>query len=306
MGIGFLEKEVRIIETLSCGTYAGYLTRSFPEYRLTIEAEVGIARPGTGDWTLANALTRNVLIGEVLDHAVAAADDAVLRRCYGAVEELLVCGDEELRDAMLHEVPRAALHTAAHAERSQMRAGPLLAAAIGEYVGNVTWRTRSDWDDESGDDVRVVASLEVYQFRGELLMHGRRYSADENNYPITAPFGRIRDNTHPAQAGAVISELLSEVATATAEVRAQSDEFLEFAGVDWRTLYTESRSAGIEIISGYGDVCIWPHEGEQRGDSFVSRPVKSAVASNWHEQDGLWTAVLAALHRSSTTGFAEN
>jgi hypothetical protein len=297
---------VRIIETLTCGTYADYLTRLFPEYRLTIEAEVGIARPDPGGWTLANTLTRDVLIGVVLDRAVTAADDAVLRRWYRAVEDLLICGDEELKDAMLHEVPRAALQTAAHAEQSQMRAGPLLAAAIGEYVGNTTWRTRSDWDDESGDDVRVVATLKVYQFRGELLMHGRRYSADENNYPITAPFGRIRDNAHPAQAGAVISELLSELATATAEVRAQLDEFLEFAGVDWRTLYTESRSAGIEIISGDGDVCIWPHEGEQRGDSFVSRPVKSPVASNWHQQGDLGAAVLAALHRSSTTGFAEN
>jgi hypothetical protein len=297
---------VRIIEPLTCGNYADYLARSFPEHRRAIAAEVGTVGPGVGDWTLANSLTRDVLVGGILDRAVAAADEAVLRRWYGAVEELMAGADDELSDAMLHEIPRGVLQTAAHAAQSQVRAGPLLTAAIDEYFGNTTWRTRSDWDDESREDVRVVASLVVYQFRDELLMHGRRYSADEDNYPITAPFRRVRDSARPAELGAVISELLSELAAATAEVRHRLDEFLEFAGVDWQTLYTQSRSVGIEIVSVDGDVCIWPHKGEQRGDLFVSKPVEPPTTSNWREEGDLGVAVLAALHRSSTTGFVGN
>jgi hypothetical protein len=297
---------VRIIETLTCGNYADYLARSFPEYRQAIAAEVGTGGLGVGDWALANSLTRDVLIGQILDRAVAAADDTVLRRWYGAVEDLMAGADDELRDAMLHEVPRGALQTAAHAAQSQMRVGPLLGAAIDEYFGNTSWRVRSDWDDESREDLRVVASLVVYLFRDKLLMHGRRYSTDEGNYPITAPFGRVRDSARPAEVGAVMSGLLSELAIGTAEVRNQLHEFLEFAGVDWRTLYSQSLSVGIEIISVEGDVCIWPHKGEQRGDSFVSRPLEPPATSNWHQENDLGTAVLAALRRSSTTGFADN
>jgi hypothetical protein len=83
------------------------------------------------------------LVGSVLRRAVESADDHVLWCWYRTAEELLASPDDELTDAALHELPRAALDNAVHAAESQLRAGPLLTKAIGEYYGDGTWRSET-------------------------------------------------------------------------------------------------------------------------------------------------------------------
>lgn len=119
--------------------YAGYLADRFPEYREAIDDAVG---SGAVDWYVANALTRDVLVGAVLRSAIESADDQVLWSWYRTAEELLASPDDELTDAVLHELPRAASDTAAHAAVSQLRAGPHLAKAIDDHYGDTTWRTK--------------------------------------------------------------------------------------------------------------------------------------------------------------------
>jgi hypothetical protein len=118
--------------------YAGYLVDRFPEYREAIDDAVG---SGAVDRDVASALTRDVLVGAVLRSAVESADDQVLWSWYRTAEELLASPDDELTDAALHELPRTAGDTAAHAAVSQLRAGPLLAKAIDDHYGDTTWRT---------------------------------------------------------------------------------------------------------------------------------------------------------------------
>jgi hypothetical protein len=129
--------------------YAGYLAERFPDSREAIDDVVGAKAV---DGYVANALTRDVLVGTVLRSAVESADDQMLWSWYRTAEELLASPDDELRDAVLHELPRAAWDTAAHAEASQLRAGSLLAKAIDQHYGDTTWRTKTDWVGPSTED----------------------------------------------------------------------------------------------------------------------------------------------------------
>jgi len=281
--------------------YTDHLKERFPEYRGAIEEPVETV---PGDWYVANALTRDVLVGEVLRSAVESGDEELLGRWYRVVEEVLASPDEELTDAVLHEVPRAAWGTAAHARASQLRAGPLLASAIDVHYGDTSWRTRTDWVDEPRQDLRTIASVDVYQFRGELLMHGRRLTSAADGWPTVEPFMRIPVASSPDEISAVVSGIFAELVEARSEPVHQGDEFVEFVGgVDWPTLFTESLLVTVELTPAAGEVRVWSHEGRQRSDLFVSPPIDSPISSNLRWGADLGAAVLAALYRSSTTGW---
>ena len=283
--------------------YAAYLKERFPEYREAID-NVVVSAPV--DWYVANALTRDILVGDVLRRAVEVWDEEVLERWYRTVEELLASPDDELTDAVLHEVPRAAWDTAAHGRASQLRAGLLLASAIDDHYGDTSWRTKDDWVDVRGEDLRTIASVSIYQYRGELLMHCARLTRARDGWPTVRPFARIPTASTPDEIGAVVSAALAEAAEDTSEPTHQSDEFLEFAGgVKWRTLYTQSLQVSVELTPANGDVRVWAHEGSQRGDIFISPPIDSPIISNLQWGADLGTSVIAALYRSSTTGWTE-
>ncbi|TDD61869.1 hypothetical protein E1263_05640 [Kribbella antibiotica] len=290
-------------EQVTCASYPDFLRQTFPQRRDKVDEGV---RPGVaGDWLVAHDLTRNVLTGHALDDAVGSGDDEQLGRWFAAVEVLLASADNDLRDAVLHGAPNAVWQTAARARASQLMAGPLLASAIDDHYGDATWRTKTDWLDEPVEELPHGASLAIYSFRGQLLAHGRRYDAVESTYPTSRPFARLPVEVRPVTIGEAVAGLLSELAADTSEVQQQLDEFLKFAQVDWRTLYTGSLIVTVEIRSLGGDVRVWAHEGEQRGDLFVSQPMDQPAAANWHQPEELGAAVLAALRRSSTTGWTE-
>jgi hypothetical protein len=170
--------------------YVAFLKERIPE------AIDEVVEPDVVDRYLADKLTRDILVGDVLRSAVEAGDVEVLGRWYEAVEALLASPDDELRDAVPHEVPRAAWDTAAHAVASQLRAGPLLASAIDDHYGDASWRITTNRDDGPvGENHRTIASVEIYQYGGELLVHGRRHHRAEQNWrgglfvrqPISSP-----------------------------------------------------------------------------------------------------------------------
>ncbi|WP_433020754.1 hypothetical protein [Kribbella sp. CA-294648] len=289
------------IAPVSCENYPDYLRRLFPRCRDQIDEELG--PDAEGDWLVAQALTRNILTSAALDQAVESGDQELTARWYSAIEELLASPDADLRDAVLHGAARAALGSAARAVLSQSQAGPLLASAIDNHYGDATWRTKTSWVDEPAG-YAVVASVWIYWYRDELLMHGRRYSAELDGYPATVPFARVAAVGRPDEIGAAVAAVLAEVGELSSDGQDQMAEFLAYAGgVEWRSLYTGSRIAVVEIVSFDGDVEVWAHQGVQRADLFVSDPTGSPIVSNWHRVDELGAAVLAALHRSSTTGW---
>jgi hypothetical protein len=107
----------------------------------------------------------------------------------------------------------------------------------------------------------------------------------------------------PDEIGAVVTGAFAELAADTSEAIHQLEEFLEFAGgVEWLTLYTSSLIVVLELMHADGSVHVWPHAGEQRGDLFVSGQLTPTTAYLQSPAD-LGTSVLAALHRSSTTGW---
>jgi len=135
-------------------------------------------------------------------------------------------------------------------------------------------------------------------------MHGRRLSSAGDGWPTVEPFARIPVACSPDEISAVVSGIFAELVEARSEPVHQVDEFLGFVGgVDWRTLFTQSLLVTVELTPTTGDVKVWAHEGRQRSDIFVSPPIDSPITSNLQWGADLGSAVLAALYRSSTTGW---
>ncbi|WP_343978839.1 hypothetical protein [Kribbella koreensis] len=281
------------------GGYGEYLAGRFPAWREAIGKVVG-AR--VVDRYVADALTRVVLVG-VLRSAVEAADDELLDRWYEAVDEVLASPDDELTDAVLREVPRAVWETAGRARAAHC--GPLLVSAIDDRYGTGMWRAKGDWADEV--EPRTKVSVEIYQYGGDLLMHGRRYCRLEETWPAVRPFVRTPVASTPDEIGAVVAGMLTELAEAddsSEPVHHLLDEFLEFVGgVDWPTLYSQSVLATVEHLPPDGGLQFWSHEGTWQAGVFVRHPTDSSTTAYPESQADLGTSVLAALDRSSTTGW---
>jgi hypothetical protein len=288
---------------VTCSTYPAYLTDAFPEWRDQIASDLRASAFGA-DWLLAHSLTRDVLLGGVLRQATDRADDDLLQRWYEAVEVLLASPDGDLEEAILHEIPRNAVRSRMLALQSQARSGPLLAKAIGDHLGNTTWRHKSDWLDEPSREVAHQPSADVYLFRNELVFHGRRFSDGSSSYVITEPFARLPASSEPAAVGAVLAGVLSRLDEQSSEVQDQLTEFLDFVGgVDWRTLYTQSVVVRVEFASPGSEATLWSIRGDQRGDQFATEPLDSPIQANRLNPDRLGASLIAALQRSSTTGW---
>ncbi|MFI5708878.1 hypothetical protein [Kribbella sp. NPDC051620] len=103
----------------------------------------------------------------------------------------------------------------------------------------------------------------------------------------------------------MVAGAFAELARDTSAVTHQLDEFLEFVGgVDWRTLYTGSVIVVLEMMLVDGSVHVHAHRGEQRGDVFVRQPIEPWTTAYLDSPADLGATVLAALHRSSTTGWS--
>jgi hypothetical protein len=271
--------------------YGEYLVGRFPAWR---EAIGKVVEARVVDRYIADALTRDVLIS-VLRRAVEAAGDELLERWYEAVDEVLASPDDELTDAVLREVPQAVWETADRARAAQC--GPLLVSAIDDRYGTGMWRAKGDWPDEV--EPRTKVSVEIHQFGGDLLMHGRRYCRLEENWPTVRPFVRTPVASTPDEIGAVVAGMLTELAVDSSEPAHLLDEFLEFAGgVDWPTLHSQSVLVTVEHLPPDGELQVWSHEGTWRAGLFVRQPIEPSTTAYLESPADLGASVLAALYRS--------